>query len=499
MAAAHDRGWVRRTFVAATAAALLVAPAACGGSALAPATVRAANEAVEGQLSGGSSGTTAPADVPVAGPGGSSTGKHGRHARHPATSTGSTGAAGGSAGTTSSGSSGSTGGAHAATGGGHQASCQGFRNQTGITDKTITIANASDISGPVPGIFESAQQATKAYVAYFNATSSICGRKLQLMSLDTRTDAGANQQAYEKACHEAFAAVGSMSAFDSGGASTAQGCGLPDIRSMAISDARNACSTCFGAQAVDLNTFEDAVPDFFVKNYHAATQHAAMLWVNAAVSAQNARTQMAVEKQRGMRFVYASSFDVSEFNYGPYVQQMKEKGVRWLQFVGSTDEAVRLAKAMQSASFKPDVFLLDPTSYDQQFVQTGGNAVDGAFVFIDFTPFEEMRTNKELQLYESWLQQVAPGAQPSYFGLFAWSASRLFAEQAAALGGRLSRAALVSRIRGVNAWTSNGLHAPQPVGPKQTSRCWRFIRLQQGHWVPVGGRQYHCGGVTSVG
>lgn len=490
-----DRGRLRRTLLAVVATAVLVVPAACGGSSLAPAAVRAANDAVEGQVSG-SSGTTTAGTAAATGAPGPTAGRAGGH-RPGGVAPGGTGSTGGGSAAASAPTGG--GGAHAATGAGSKVSCAGFHNQTGITGRTITIANASDVSGPVPGIFQSAQQATKAYVAYFNATSTICGRKLQLMQLDTRTDAGANQQAYEKACNDAFAAVGSMSAFDSGGASTAQGCGLPDIRSMAISDARNACSTCFGAQAVDLNTFEDTVPDFFTRNYHAATQHSAMLWVNAAVSAQNARTQMAVEKQRGMRFVYASSFDVSEFNYGPYVQQMKEKGVRWLQFVGSTDEAVRLAKAMQSAGFKPDVFLLDPTSYNQQFVQTGGSAVDGAFVFIDFAPFEEVHSNTELQLYESWLQQVAPGAEPTYFGLFAWSASRLFAQEAASLGGRLTRRALVSRIRGVKAWTANGLHAPQPVGPKQTSPCWRFIQLQHGRWVPVGGRQYLCHGVTRVG
>ena len=121
----------------------------------------------------------------------------------------------------------------------------------GITDDKITIANASDISGPVPGLFESAQQATQAYVAYFNSTSDICGRKLDVALLDTRTDAGADQQAYTKACDEAFATVGSMSAFDSGGAATAQGCGLPDIRSRRGHPGAQRCTTCFGAQAIN--------------------------------------------------------------------------------------------------------------------------------------------------------------------------------------------------------------------------------------------------------
>jgi hypothetical protein len=63
------------------------------------------------------------------------------------------------------------------------ASCAGFKNRTGVTNRTIRIGNAADISGPVPGQFLSARQATLAYVRYFNATHSLCGRKLALSAV----------------------------------------------------------------------------------------------------------------------------------------------------------------------------------------------------------------------------------------------------------------------------------------------------------------------------
>ncbi|MBO9523651.1 MAG: ABC transporter substrate-binding protein [Nocardioidaceae bacterium] len=390
------------------------------------------------------------------------------------------------------------GGGHTSASGGHRGDCDGFRNGTGISDSAVTIATIADVSGPVPGIFTSAHQAVKAYAAYFNATSNLCGRRLEVLPLDSRTDAVAEQSGYLKACDQAFAAVGSMSAFDSGGAATAQECGLPDLRAMAVSDPRNACRTCFGAQATDLHAFQNAIPDFFVKNYPEASKHAAMVYVNAAASVLNAKTQQAVEERRGMKFVYTAGFDVAEFNYGPYVQQLKQHGVRWVQFVGSADQAVKLARAMQQASYEPDVFLLDPTAYDPQFTQAG-DAVEGAFVFVDFTPFEEAARSSELRLYLQWLHQVAPSAAPSYFGLFAWSAARLFVEQAAELGGDLSRARLVAGLRRVHAWTGNGLHAPQDVGGKVNSSCWRFLRLRDGHWVPAGGMSYLCRGSTKIG
>jgi ABC-type branched-subunit amino acid transport system substrate-binding protein len=495
--------------VALVAVGALAVPAACGGSQLDPAAVKAANEAVSGQAGGavggstGSTGTTGTTGGSTGGTtGGGSTGGSGGTT----TSGGSGGTTGGS---TSGGSGGGTGGS---TGGGSSAgdspppaagvpkgSCDGFKNQTGITDTTITIGNSSDISGPVPGLFTTAQQATKAYVAYFNATSDICGRKLQLVTYDSRTDAAADQQAYQKACAETFAGVGSMSAFDSGGARVTQECGLPDIRTAAVTRERNACTTCFGVQAANTNEFENAVPDFFVQNYRDASQHAAFLYLNAGAAAQNAATQIAVEKKRGMKFLYTAGIDVAEFNYGPFVQAMKDKGVKWVQFLGAYQNAVRLAQAMQQANFEPEVYLGDPTIYDPGFLKSGGAAVEGAISFIDFVPFEEAANNEEIQLYLRWLDQVAPGATPGFFGLFAWSAAKLFVEQATRLGGKLTRQSLVASMRGVEKWTGNGMHAPQPVGPKHNAECWRFLQVKGGKWVPLGGTKYHCSGVSSVG
>jgi ABC-type branched-subunit amino acid transport system substrate-binding protein len=472
--------------VACAALAACLVPAGCGGSRLDPGVAVPANAAIQG--GGTARSSAAPGEAPAPEPGTPTTDVP---AHDPAlVASGLTpGTSGHDAG---------PGAGHAAATKDTQASCARFHNQTGITDSTITLANASDLTGPVPGIFTSAQQATRAFAAYFNATSRLCGRRLEVLGLDTRTDAGGDLQAYTTACEKAFAAVGSMAAFDSGGAAVADRCGIPDLRSQSVSDARNACDTCFGAQATELDALQNAVPDYLLARHATAARHAAMIYVNAAASVDNARNMIAVEERRGMAFVYDAAFDVAEFNYGPYVQAMKDKGVRLVQFVGSTDQAVRLARAMQGAGFRPEAFVLDPTAYNPQFL-TGGSAVEGALVFLDFLPFEEGSGNREMRLYEQWLQQVSPGAAPTYFGLFAWSAARLFAEQAQALGGRLTRAALVARLRTVDNWTDHGLHAPQPVGPKRNSSCWRFVTVHDGKWEAAPGSPgYLCHGSTVV-
>ena len=372
-------------------------------------------------------------------------------------------------------------------------SCTGFKNSTGITDSKIIIGNIADISGPVPGIFTAAANATKAYAAYFNSTSSICGRKLEVKTYDSQTNTSADAVATQKTCDETFAAVGSMSAFDTGGAAIASRCKVPEIHAIVTNPARAACDSCFGAEAPLGGYFPQDLADYFTRTNKAGTQKAAMLYVNAAAAVNGAKTQIKSQERRGWKFAYTVGFDIAEFNYGPYVQKLKAANAKIVEMYGSADMAVRMAKAFQSAGYKPDVFLLNATQYDRTFA-SAGSAVEGSVVYIDFTPLEEIGKTPELALYNQWLQQVAPGSQPTYFGMYAWSATRLFVEQATALGGKLTRPALVNRLKGVHAWTANGLHAPQDVGLKQSTKCVRFLQLRSGRWVPYGPTKYMCTG-----
>ncbi len=374
-------------------------------------------------------------------------------------------------------------------------SCQGFKNTTGITDSSITIGNSSDISGPVPGLFETAQDATKAFVSYFNAAvpNGICGRKLVLKTYDSKTDASADQQAYTAACDEVFAMVGSVSAFDLGGAKTAQDCGLPDLRGGSVTYERNACTTCFGVQAVNTNFFQNAVPDFVTKTYgSSAAKKAAFLYTDAGAAAQNAEAQVRAMEKRGMKFVYEQGIPTDEVNYTGYVQGMKEKGVEVVFFTTSYQFSARMRQTMKSQQFEPKLYLRDPTDYNPDYVEQSNGAADGTVVYTNFAPFEEAGSNRELATYLGALQQSDPSAEPQFFGVFAWSAARLFAQLATQLGGGLTRASLVAATKKTNDWTANGLHAPQPVGSKGTGECWRFIQLDGDTWKPVGGTKYSC-------
>ena len=153
---------------------------------------------------------------------------------------------------------------------------------------------------------------------------------------------------------------------------------------------------------------------------------------------------------------------------------------------------------MQQQSFTPQVFLQDPTIYDANYLAQAGDLANGAYVFTTNELFDNTSI-REMALYRSWLERVAPGAVPNYYGLYAWSAARLFAEEATALGGDLSRASLVSSLRAVTKWTGNGLHSPMEVGRKTTSPCIKIIRYDARAWASVSGKTFTCGALLNAG
>lgn len=389
-------------------------------------------------------------------------------------------------------------GRNSATGGTRAGPCEGFKNQTGITGDTIRLANVSDISGPIPGLFQATQDATRAYVAYFNATSDICGRTLVLDTLDSRSDTAADQAAYQRACSSAFAVVGSMSAFDSGGARVAQDCRLPDVRSSTTSRERNACTTCLGAQTVNPEVVSLAALKWFQRKDRAATRKAAWIHIRAgSVPDIQAGRQKAAERI-GFTTLYSTGIDITEFNYAPFVQQLKSKGVEYVDFVGAWQQAVRFSQAMKQQGYTPKyVHYLQPM-YTQDLIDNATGAVEGAYLSVNH-PLYTDTSAKEMQLYLNWLQQVKPGARPTTYGVYAWSATRMFVESAIKLGGKLDRDTLNAELKRIRDWTANGLHAGQSPGTKRTGECTSMIRVEGGKFTRVApARGYLCEGLLDV-
>ena len=155
--------------------------------------------------------------------------------------------------------------------------------------------------------------------------------------------------------------------------------------------------------------------DMIKKLKPEAIKRAGFLYLNIGGSPALAKSYSETAEKVGFGVEMLAGIDTAEFNYGPYVQQLKEKGITFVYFVGGTQQAVRLAETMAQQSYKPDVFYVSQTQYNDDFVKQGGGTVDGVTIPIAHVPFTQA-SNKEMALYLSWLRQVKPSAQPTSFG-----------------------------------------------------------------------------------
>jgi hypothetical protein len=336
-------------------------------------------------------------------------------------------------------------------------------------------------------------------VAYFNSTSSICGRKLKLIGLDSGTSESGDQQAAQTACGSAFATVGSMGAFDSGGASTTAGCGQPDLRAAATETARWKCPTCFGVYSLAVPQVPEAQFDWFKKLDSGAAKNAAFVYLNAGASSLNAKSFITAETKMGYHFSqdHQIAIDVTSVpNYNGYANQLKSDGVKYVQYIGAYQYAVKLKSAFYQAGYNP-IFVMDPTAYDPGYV-SAGKPVDGTYSFVPGPLFEEAGRDPQVQTYVSWLNRTS-GGSPTFFGVYAWSAAALFTQLAVQLGGKLTRASLIAAVKGVHNWTDSGMHPPQDPGGKKTGPCSSIVQLTNGKWVRKTPYPYTCGAIVNSG
>ena len=84
----------------------------------------------------------------------------------------------------------------------------------GVTANSITVGSISDISEPIPGLFEGAKIGTEAYFAYINSQGGVDGRKLVLDAKDSAFSAGTVTNEAQSIAANDFAIVGGFSLLD---------------------------------------------------------------------------------------------------------------------------------------------------------------------------------------------------------------------------------------------------------------------------------------------
>jgi ABC-type branched-subunit amino acid transport system substrate-binding protein len=372
----------------------------------------------------------------------------------------------------------------------------GGATDTGVTEDQIVVANISDVSGAVPGLFEPEQLAAQARLAFENARGPIFGRSLQFLPFDGRLNAGANRAASIEACERAFATAGSMSAFDQGGAPVIDECGIPDVRTAATTPPMQMVDNAYPISITRPDKQQIGDYRWIDERFPGVGQKAAYLYIDGEVTALSTKkTRDATAKALGWEWVYVQAIGISEHNYSPFALRMKEEGVRFVTFQGAYQQAVRLAQAMQQQGFKPDVYKLQSNTYNPDLLASGGPAVEDVLISITSIMVEEGQQNAELQRYAQWLNQVAPGHKPTSLGMYSWSATSLLIDILKRIGPEATREKVLAELAKVRQWDGNGLHPPIDVGARTPNQCFVMVQVKGGRFTrahPASG--FDCAG-----
>lgn len=489
-------GHARTRALAALAAAALLTTTACGSRLSLSGDQR--RQALEAAL--GRSGSTASGQQPVGVADGGTTGNAGSGttgARSqagtggPATS-GGTGSAAATSGSTSAGTTGGTTGPAAFSGD------NGGATDVGVTASSITVGNVSDLSGPQPGLFQGAVNGTEAYFAYLNSQGGVYGRRVQLRAADGQTDCTANQNAHKALVDTVFAFVGSFSLYDDCGTSVMQA--HPQVADVSFALGEKT-------QKNTVNNFSPqylpaGAPNgpfcYLAKKYPDLVKAVGSIYANIPSAAASQKAIEHAGSSCGFKWIESIPVGATDTTFNAQITRMRNSGVKLVFEVATTvGSMAEMKREADAQGWKP--LWVAPVAYNASFVKLMGSAsaaegVLGYNLYSLFLGSDEGKAIPEVALFQQWMQRVHPEAPIDLFGMYGWSAAKLFAERIKAAGPKLTRKAFLSSIRGVHQWSADGLLAQSDVAGKQPGHCYVLWSLHNGSYQRLDSKGYRCDG-----
>jgi len=399
---------------------------------------------------------------------------------------GVSGGGSGSAGAATSGSgssgSGSSSNANAAPAGGN-----GGATDVGVTPTSITTGNISILTGPVPGLFAGAVNGTDAFYAYQNSQGGVYGRKLIDKPLDDQFDCGVNKSLTEANTSKVFAFVGSFSLYDNCGAQVFNANPtLPDVHNALSRDAGHEANN-FSSQPLRTGSATGEF-QYFKNKFPDAIASSASL-IGDVQSARDSWTGISqVMQSMGYKFTYTRLYEPTETDFTPDIVQMQAKGVKALVLVAADVKSIaRIAQAADQQHWHPTFTLLGASAYDPTLLQLAQSQVEGDWFYIPAAMYlgEDRSSNKEVDLFLTWLSRTHPGAPVDLFSVYGWESARLFVQALQAAGPKATRPGLIAALKNVHQFDGNGMYPVGDPAGKNPPVCYLIIRVQGGKFTRV--------------
>lgn len=376
--------------------------------------------------------------------------------------------------------------------------------EIGVTADTISVEVMADTGSPLaPGLFQGNVDAMNAYAKWINANGGVGCRQLKVEAWDSKLDATESKNGIINACKNDLAMVGGNALFNPDVSvlgncvdKAGQPVGLPDFAALA-NDVNEQCapqSWVMQAVAESCNGTNTGVRD--LKAFTGATKFYQTVQPNLKgiflvpgdlpTTIQSATYQIEAQKQTGVNWIEALKVsgrsEQSAFN--TYVQALKNGGGNYA-YMGSNDVAMtKLRKEATAQGLTGiDVWACSLACYTENF-KTGGSAVDGTYVWMQFLPFEEASSNKAVQAYVD-----AVGGKPDAFGAQAWQSAMAFTQAVNEIVAEkgpnaITRTNLLAKMKTLS-FDADGWIGKARTGQKVFSDCMVIMQINGGKFERV--------------
>ncbi len=372
----------------------------------------------------------------------------------------------------------------------------------GVSEDTIVLGTVADPGFSArPGLNQELFDAGDAFVEWCNAAGGINGKLLELNKHDAKlTD---YKPAIDAACKTDFAMVGGGAVQDNLWESTGGACGLIDVAGFAVTPEKAGLAGQTPEEGRTVQPIPNPGDRFIVaglklvdEEFPGAIDATGFLTADfQTLAAQFSKESQGFESV-GATIVYEGTYGVNgEANWKPFATAMQNDGVKFQKFIGEGGNAAAFEQARAQVGFEPEVRYYETNFYDQEFIEAGGAAVDGALISSVFIPMEEAAENPATQQYLDVMD--TQGGKKALLGMQSTSAWLLFATLARDCdrADDLTRSCILEGAGKVTEWTGGGLHASTNPAENDPAQCQMVMEIKDGEftrWGPTD-EDFACG------
>lgn len=355
----------------------------------------------------------------------------------------------------------------------------------GVTANSITVGSISDISEPIPGLFEGAKVGTEAYFAYINSQGGVNGRKLVLDAKDSAFSAGTVASEAQSIAANDFAFVGGFSLLD-GSEQPAVDAGHVPVVTQVLTPAYYSDPNLYSAVPLVTNG-EIAGPFKWLKSkYPSYVQHVGVIGSSAAATAVTAEHVFHNEMDSlGYKWVYERDASYSETSFIPDIIKMKNDGVKIVYEPSQQGAYIsNIAQEMKQEGLNA-ILLSGSNTYEANF--DPGSAGNGTIVTgVDAMYMgQDAKAVPAVATFDHWAKKVDPQTQLDLYTVDAWINAELFVQALKAEGANPTRAGLEAQLDKITSFNADGLISTQDPAKKIPGNCWLAIEYENGTWKRI--------------